>query len=459
MANVNIFKQLHAALAGNILNVATAADLPVVADVEPGAIRFVVSEGIAYLFDGTVWAPMETGGGSAVFTNLTADTLTVNVAAYLPEIVEIKDNIIVLNSNAVGPPTEDSGIQVNRGSSTNAGVIWNETTDRWQFGLIGTLQDIASYPTQTGNAGKYLTTNGTTPSWASIAINPGTVTSVSVTTANGVSGTVTNPTSTPAISLTLGAITPTSVNGTTATEIGYVAGVTSSIQTQLAGKEASIVSGTTGQYWRGDKTFQTLNTLAVPELTNLYYTDARARLSLSATAGSGLSYVNTTGVFTLQAATTSQNGYLSSVDWNTFNNKQATITGAATTITSSNLAVSRAVVSDGSGKIAVATTTATEVGYLAGVTSAIQTQINAKQATITGGATTIVSVDLTATRALVSDGSGKVAVSTVTSTEIGYVAGVTSSIQTQINNINTNVDGGSASSVYTAPQVINGGTP
>lgn len=40
----------------------------------------------------------------------------------------------------------------------------------------------------------------------------GTVSSVSVTTANGVSGSVANPTTTPAISLTLGAITPTSVS-------------------------------------------------------------------------------------------------------------------------------------------------------------------------------------------------------------------------------------------------------
>lgn len=43
----------------------------------------------------------------------------------------------------------------------------------------------------------------------------GTVSSVSVTTANGISGSVTNPTTTPAISLTLGAITPTTVNGAT----------------------------------------------------------------------------------------------------------------------------------------------------------------------------------------------------------------------------------------------------
>ncbi len=74
---------------------------------------------------------------------------------------------------------------------------------------------------------------------------------------------------------------------------------------------------------------------------------------------------------------------------------QATITGAATTITASNLAASKAVVSDADGKIAAATASAAEVNYLSGVTSAIQTQLNAKATaaspslsgtiTITGG--------------------------------------------------------------------------
>lgn len=58
--------------------------------------------------------------------------------------------------------------------------------------------------------------------------------------------------------------------------------------------------------------------------------------------------------------------------------KQATITGAATTITSSDLTASRAVVSDANGKVAVSSVTATELGYLSGVTSNIQTQLNAK---------------------------------------------------------------------------------
>lgn len=80
------------------------------------------------------------------------------------------------------------------------------------------------------------------------------------------------------------------------------------------------------------------------------------------------------------------------------------------------------------------TATATELNYMDGVTSNVQTQLNAKQAAITGGASTIASTNLTANRALVSNGSGKVAVSNVTSTELGYLDGVTSKIQTQLNS-------------------------
>lgn len=94
---------------------------------------------------------------------------------------------------------------------------------------------------------------------------------------------------------------------------------------------------------------------------------------------------------------------------------------------------SRALASDASGYITVSSVTSTELGYVSGVTSAIQTQLDSKQATITGGATTIVSSNLTVSRLLVSDGSGKVAVSSVTSTEAGYISGVTSSVQTQLN--------------------------
>lgn len=115
------------------------------------------------------------------------------------------------------------------------------------------------------------------------------------------------------------------------------------------------------------------------------------------------------------------------------NGKEPTITGAATTITTNNLAAARAVITDANGKVAASTVTSTELGYMHGVTSAVQTQLNGKEATITGAATTITGSNLTASRVVVSDANGKIDVSSTTSTELGYVHGVTSDIQTQIN--------------------------
>ena len=60
-------------------------------------------------------------------------------------------------------------------------------------------------------------------------------------------------------------------------------------------------------------------------------------------------------------------------------------------------------------------------------------KLETKQDEITGAATTITDDNLTASHALVSDANGKVAVSTVTSTELGYLDGVTSNVQTQLN--------------------------
>jgi len=53
------------------------------------------------------------------------------------EVVLIEDNIITLNSNETGTPSEDSGIEVKRGSEDNAILYWDESTDRWSH-RIGT---------------------------------------------------------------------------------------------------------------------------------------------------------------------------------------------------------------------------------------------------------------------------------------------------------------------------------
>ena len=57
------------------------------------------------------------------------------------------------------------------------------------------------------------------------------------------------------------------------------------------GGEPAITPGASTQYFRGDKTFQTLDTSVVPENSNLYYTDTRARnaITLTTSGSSGAS--------------------------------------------------------------------------------------------------------------------------------------------------------------------------
>ena len=73
---------------------------------------------------------------------------------------------------------------------------------------------------------------------------------------------------------------------------------------------------------------------------------------------------------------------------------------------------------------------------VAKLASDVDTWIAGKQATISGGATTILTSNLGAGKVLISDANGKVGVSTnVTSAELEFVNGVTSNIQTQLNTL------------------------
>lgn len=99
--------------------------------------------------------------------------------------------------------------------------------------------------------------------------------------------------------ITDGSIVDADVSATAAIDQSKIANLT----TDLAGKEPSIAAGTAAQYWRGDKTWQALNTDVVLEgATNKYYTDTLARGSLS--ASSPISYNSGTGVIGMVAGTT-----------------------------------------------------------------------------------------------------------------------------------------------------------
>lgn len=108
----------------------------------------------------------------------------------------------------------------------------------------------------------------------------------------------------------------------------------------------------------------------------------------------------------------------------------------ASGIFSENAAITanRAIVSSAAGLPTASATTDAQVAFLSDTTGLIQAQINGKQATITGAATTVVTSNLTFSRAVVSGTGGKIEVHpNTTLTEIGFVNGVTSPIQTQLN--------------------------
>ena len=281
------------------------------------------------------------------------------------------------------------------------------------------------------------------------------------------------------------------VSDVTSTELGHLDGVSGAIQTQLDAKAALAGATFTGQVNMSDDLVVTGNLTVNGDTTTVsstnldvedrmimladgvtgspsadvgllfnrgnqgnaafFYDESASTFKLSDTkdpkSNNSLSPVTASNLdvgivtaATVDATAIKQNG--ATLD----NLIGSNVDGAISTVNDTDLTASRALVSSGSGKIEVSAVTATEIGHLDGVTGAIQTQIDSKQATITGAATTIDDADLTASRALVSDSSGKVAVSAITSTELGHLDGVTAAIQTQFTGAETrrtnNIAGG-----------------
>jgi hypothetical protein len=107
-----------------------------------------------------------TGRGATTSNAVTVGDLTVNGdltvsgahTVKLAEELQIEDSIFVLNSNEAGTPSEDAGFVIERGTSSNVGLIWDESAD--EFSFIVSAEDgstqgnvsISSYAdVQTGN--------------------------------------------------------------------------------------------------------------------------------------------------------------------------------------------------------------------------------------------------------------------------------------------------------------------
>lgn len=314
-------------------------------------------------------------------------------------------------------------------------------------------------PAQAGNSGKVLQTDGTDSAWATIS-GTGTVTSVGLSMPPAVfdvsgspitaAGTLTvtldtqtsnqvwaGPTAGAPAQPTFRSLVTTDLpSGIPATQVGngdvdntelsYLNGVTSGIQAQIDGKQPL------------DADLSALAGLATSGV--LVRTGAGTAATRTLTAGTGIMITDGDGVAGNPTITSTVVAYTdeeaqdavgniltdsSKIDF-TYNDGVPSITAtivagslvnadvnAAAAISLSKLAAltaNRALASDGSGVITVSPVTDTELGYSSGVTSAIQTQLNAKQP---------LDSDLTALAALattgliVRTGSGTVATRTL----------------------------------------------
>lgn len=164
-----------------------------------------------------------------------------------------------------------------------------------------------------GTSGWFLKTQGAgaNPIWATVA-GSGTVTSVSVVTANGVSGTVATATSTPAITLTLGAIVPNTVVASDATtpHVDTVAGSTNTGYFLVNGKTSGSLKITAA-----DATVQAITltvaaqtvgaaTLTIPNMANVNKTVAWLESPAFTTPNIGVATATSVNKITLTAPAT-----------------------------------------------------------------------------------------------------------------------------------------------------------
>lgn len=165
-------------------------------------------------------------------------------------------------------------------------------------------------PETAGVTGYFLTSGGgvgaAPMTWTNPASLPqGTVTSVSVVSANGLAGTVASATTTPAITLSTTVTGILQGNGT-AISAATVGNLTSTPTTNL------VVTGGTNSVL-GSGVLLTLTGSSIVESTSSVLTLGGAT---NAVLGTGVT-------IQVKQSGTSQDGYLSSTDWNTFNGKQA----------------------------------------------------------------------------------------------------------------------------------------
>ena len=320
-------------------------------------------------------------------------------------------------------------------------------------GTVVSWADVDALPSQSGNNGKFLTTNGTTASWvdAPEELPSQSGESGKVLTTNGTTVSWTNF---PTVDQTYDG-TSTNAQSGVAVKSAIDAAISSTYK--AAGSVAfanlpTLSSSIEGYVYNVTDAFTTTSDFvegagkSYPAGTNVVCIDVgSSTYKWDVLAG----FVDLSGYQTLIDSThklsadlvddtSTTNKFVTTSDKTTWSGKQDAITGAATTITANDLTASKALISNSSGKVAVSNVTDTELGYLSGVTSAIQTQINNKitaNTAITGATKCKITYD---SNGLVTAGAditlSDVSDITATASEVNVLDGITAST-TELNYV------------------------
>jgi hypothetical protein len=224
-----------------------------------------------------------TAAGVVVAGDFTVSGVTTTVNS---NTVAIADNILTLNSDATGAPTQNAGLEVKRGDEANVQLRWNEGTDKWTFTNDGAVYNAIAVNTDDlseGAANQYFTQSRARQS---VSVASGTGLSYNSTTG------VLNLSGIPNNSLANNSI---SVNGSTVSLGGSV----------------------------------TIGSDAVSEgSSNQYFTSARARGAVS--AGTGISYNSTTGAISADTTVLATKSYVDTATANaTLTSTDDLVEGAA----------------------------------------------------------------------------------------------------------------------------------
>jgi hypothetical protein len=190
------------------------------------------------------------GNNLIVTGNLTVSGTTTVINT---ETISLADNIITLNSDETGTPTQNAGLEIERGTSANVFIRWNESTDTWET-----------------------TNDGTTFSRLLTTADEGAGNGLDADTLDGQEGSF------------------------------YLAYANLTGAPSIPSTTTDISEGTNLYYTQGrfDTAFTAKSTTDLSEGTNLYYTDERVddRVAVLAVAGSNMTITYDDGANTLTFA-------------------------------------------------------------------------------------------------------------------------------------------------------------